>query len=68
MTDLDHHKLRCMTVAMRLSGFAEGLIDREKNAPLICMLEEAAQLLLHEWNEYAEDNEQPCFNIKGEEI
>lgn len=68
MTDLDTHKLRCMTVAMRLSGFAEGLIDREKNAPLIGMLEEAAQLLLYEWNDYAEDNDQPRFKLKGEEI
>lgn len=68
MTDLDRHKLRCMTVAMRLSGFAQGLIDREKNAPLIGMLEEAALLLLREWNDYAKDNEQPQFNLRGDEI
>ena len=67
MTDLDRHKLRCMTVAMRLSGFAQGLIDREKNAPLIGMLEEAASLLLLEWNDYAEENNQPRFNLKGDE-
>lgn len=66
MTDLDSHKLRCMTVAMRLSGFAQGLIDREKNAPLIGLLGEAAQLLLREWNTYAEDNNQPRLNLKGE--
>lgn len=68
MTDLDRHKLRCMTVAMRLSGFAQGLIDREKNAPLIGMLEEAASLLIREWNDYAKDNEQPQFNLRGDEI
>lgn len=68
MTDLDRHKLRCMTVAMRLSGFAEGLVDREKNAPLIGMLEEAALLLLREWNDYAEAHDQPKFNYEGEEI
>jgi hypothetical protein len=56
-----------MTVAMRLSGFAQGLIDREKNAPLIGMLEEAASLLLLEWNDYAEENNQPRFNLKGDE-
>lgn len=68
MTDLDSHKLRCMTTASRLSGFAEGLIDREKNAALIGMLEEAAHLLMREWNDYAEANGQPQFNLKGDEI
>lgn len=68
MTDLDSHKLRCMTVAMRLSGFAESLIDREKNAPLIGMLEEASGLLLMEWNRYAEKFDKPKFNLKGDEI
>lgn len=68
MTDVDPHKLRCMTTAMRLTGFAEGLIDREKNAPLIGLLNDAASLLLQEWNNYAADHEQPCFNLTGEEI
>lgn len=68
MNNVDHHKLRCMTTAMRLSGFAKGLIDREKNAPLIGMLEEAAELLLKEWNDYAEETDQLRFNLKGDEI
>ena len=48
----DATKLQCYTMSHRLRGFASGLSDGRENESLIGMLEKAASLLEHAWDDY----------------
>lgn len=48
----DATKLQYYTMSHRLRGFAEGLGDTRENELLIPMLNKAAGLLEHAWDEY----------------
>ena len=50
---IDSTKFQYYTHAARLRGFADGL-NEDRNLPLIHMLNKAALLLEHAWNEYNE--------------
>lgn len=52
---IDADKLQCFTMAARMRGFAEGLIDRDRHSSLIHMLNKAADLLEQVWNEYQQE-------------
>lgn len=49
---IDATKLQYYTMSHRLRGFASGLEEGRKNEALIGMLEKAASLLEHAWDEY----------------
>ena len=49
---LDPTKLQYYTMASRMRGFAEGIIDQHRHEALINMLNKAASLLEHAWDEY----------------
>lgn len=48
----DPVKLQYYTISHRLRGFASGLEEGRQNEALIGMLEKAAYLLEHAWDEY----------------
>ena len=48
----DPTKLQYYTMSHRLRGFASGLEEGRQNEALINMLEKAASLLEHAWDEY----------------
>lgn len=48
----DPVKLQYYTMSHRLRGFASGLSDGRENESLIGMLEKAASLLEHAWDDY----------------
>ena len=49
---IDSIKLQYYTTSHRLRGFAEGLEEGRQNEALIGMLNKAASLLEHAWDEY----------------
>lgn len=49
---IDATKLQYYTMSHRLRGFASGLNDGRENEVLIAMLEKAATLLEHAWDDY----------------
>lgn len=49
---IDPQKLQYYTMANRMRGFAEGIIDQDRYEALINMLNKAASLLEHAWDEY----------------
>ena len=49
---IDATKLQDYTMSHRLRGFASGLNDGRENEALIGMLEKAATLLEHAWDDY----------------
>ena len=49
---IDPIKLQYYTTSYRLRGFAEGLEEGRQNEALIGMLNKAASLLEHAWDEY----------------
>ena len=49
---IDATKLQYYTMSHRMRGFAEGIIDKDRNEALIHMLTKAASLLEHAWDEY----------------
>jgi len=49
---IDPKKLQYYTMAHRMRGYAEGIIDKDRHAPLIHMLEKSASLLEEAWDEY----------------
>jgi len=49
---IDPTKLQYYTMASRMRGFAEGIIDQDRHEALINMLNKAASLLEHAWDEY----------------
>lgn len=49
---IDATKLQYYTMSHRLRGFASGLEEGRQNEALIGMLEKAASLLEHAWDEY----------------
>lgn len=59
------HKLQCMTTAMRLIGFSNGIDEGPQNDALRGMLRQAAHLLMKEWNEYAEANGYDIYDSLG---
>lgn len=49
---IDPKKLQCYTMAHRLCGYADGIIDKDRHSSLIYMLTKAAALLEEVWDEY----------------
>jgi hypothetical protein len=49
---IDPKKLQCYTMAHRLSGFADGIVDKDRHASLVHMLKKAAGMLEDVWAEY----------------
>lgn len=62
---MDPVQLQRMTTAMRLTGFANGIDAGYQNDSLRHMLNQAAQLLLEDWNLYAAANGYDQFNLDG---
>ena len=62
---MDPSKLQRMTMAMRLTGFANGIDAGYQNDSLRHMLKQAAQLLLEDWNLYAAANGYDQFEMDG---
>ena len=51
---IDPKKLQYYTMSHRMRGYAEGIVDKDRHAPLIYMLEKSASLLEEAWDEYQE--------------
>jgi hypothetical protein len=49
---IDPKKLQCYTMAHRLSGYADGIVDKDRHDSLSHMLRKAAGMLEDVWNEY----------------
>ena len=49
---IDPKKLQCYTMAHRLRGYADGIIDKDRHDTLVHMLKKAAALLEDVWDEY----------------
>lgn len=49
---IDNKKLQYYTMAHRLRGYADGLVDKERHSALIHMLTKSAALLEEAWDEY----------------
>jgi hypothetical protein len=49
---IDPKTLQCYTMAHRLSGFADGIVDKDRHASLVHMLKKAAGMLEDVWAEY----------------
>jgi hypothetical protein len=49
---IDPKKLQCYTMAHRLRGFADGIIDKDRHSTLVHMLTKSATLLEDVWVEY----------------
>ena len=52
---IDADKLQYFTMAARMRGYAEGLIDRDRHSSLIHMLNKAADLLERVWDEQSQE-------------
>jgi hypothetical protein len=62
---IDPQKLKLMTTAMRLLGFADGLQETRDTTSLRHLLNTAGNLLLQEWNIYAELNGYEILDANG---
>ena len=49
---IDPTKLQYYTMASRMRGFAEGIIDQDRHEALVHMLMKAAMLLEEAWDDY----------------
>ena len=49
---MDAKKLQCYTMAHRLRGFADGIVDKDRHDTLAHMLKKAAAMLEDVWVEY----------------
>jgi hypothetical protein len=49
---IDPNKLQCYTMAHRLRGYADGIIDKDRHGTLVHMLTKSAALLEDAWVEY----------------
>jgi hypothetical protein len=49
---IDPKKLQCYTMAHRLRGYADGIVDKDRHDTLIHTLNKAAALLEDVWDEY----------------
>ena len=49
---IDPKKLQCYTMAHRLRGYADGIVDKDRHSALIYTLKKAAALLEGVWDEY----------------
>jgi len=49
---IDAKKLQYYTMAHRLRGYAEGIVDKDRHDALIYMLTKAAAMLEEAWDEY----------------
>lgn len=49
---IDARKLQYYTMAHRMRGFAEGIIDQDRHEALVHMLMKAAMLLEEAWDDY----------------
>ena len=49
---IDAKKLQYYTMAHRLRGYAEGVVDKDRHDALIHMLTKAAAMLEEAWDEY----------------
>ena len=49
---IDPKKLQCYTMAHRLRGYADGIVDKDRHDTLVHMLKKAAALLEDVWDEY----------------
>jgi hypothetical protein len=49
---IDPKKLQCYTMAHRLRGFADGLVDKDRHSALFHMLRKSADMLEEVWDEY----------------
>jgi hypothetical protein len=52
VTMIDPKKLQCYTMAHRLSGYASGIVDKDRHDSLVHMLKKAAEMLEDVWVEY----------------
>ena len=49
---IDPKKLQCYTMAHRLRGYADGIVDKDRHDTLVHTLKKAAALLEDVWDEY----------------
>ena len=49
---IDPKKLQCYTMAHRLRGYADGIVDKDRHDTLVHTLKKAAALLENVWDEY----------------
>ena len=49
---IDPKKLQCYTMAHRLRGYADGIVDKDRHDTLVHTLKKAAALLEGVWDEY----------------
>lgn len=49
---IDPKKLQCYTMAHRLRGYADGIVDKDSHNSLTHMLRKAAEMLEDVWAEY----------------
>ena len=49
---IDPKKLQCYTMAHRLRGYADGIVDKDRHDTLVHTLKKAAALLEEVWDEY----------------